>query len=139
MSATSIPDSHLDLLEGPYVAILTTVAQHCRPENSVVWCAWDGEDVYVSTLETTRKVHNIRSNPWVTLTVVDPEDPYRWIDVRGHVEEMIPDHDFAIIDKLAKLYVGAETYYGGVAPESLRDKEPRIVVRIRPEDVVIYP
>lgn len=139
MSATAIPDSHLDLLEGPYLAVMTTVAQHSRPENSVVWCSWDGEDVFVSTLETTRKAHNIRSNPWVTLTVLDPADPYRWIDVRGHVEEMLPDEDCAVIDALARLYTGAETYYGGVAPKHLRDKEPRLVVRIRPEHVVVYP
>ncbi len=139
MSATSIPDTHLDLLEGPHLAVMTTVAQHSRPENSVVWCAWDGEDVFITTFDTTRKAHNIRSNPWVALTVIDPHDPYRWIDVRGHVEEMVPDDNYVILDQLAKLYTGADSYYGGVAPEGLRGQEPRVVVRIRPEHVVVYP
>lgn len=138
MSAV-IPDSHLDLLSGPYLAVFTTVADHCRPESSVVWCDWDGEDVFISTLDTSRKARNIRSNPWVNLTVLDPEDPYRWIDVRGHVEEMVPDEEFTLLDRLAKSYADVDTYYGGVAPARLAGQEPRVLIRVRPEHVVVYP
>lgn len=139
MPSSTIPQSHLNLLTGPYYAVLTTIADHCHPENSIVWASWDGECVIVNTADGRRKVHNVRGNPWVALTVLDPEDPFRWIDVRGHVEEMVPDEDYAVIDAHAKLYTGADSYYGGFAPAEKRGTEERLTIRIRPEHVVVYP
>jgi hypothetical protein len=136
MSA-SVPESHVDLLAGPYLATLTTIAPNGQPENTVVWCSWDGEYVLVNTAAGRRKWKNVQSNPRVALTVIDPKDPYRWIDVRGVVEAIEPDVDNANIDAHARLYVGAERYYGGFAPAERAAAETRVVMKIRPGRVLI--
>ncbi|RMF80295.1 MAG: PPOX class F420-dependent oxidoreductase [Chloroflexi bacterium] len=139
MATSSIPESHVDLLTGPVYAVLTTIAPDGSPENTVVWCSWDGTHVLVNTAEGRRKPNNVRANPKVALTAIDPESPYRWIDVRGTVEEIVPDPDYANINAHAKLYVGADEYYGSVTPIEMKGKEERIILKIKPERVVAFP
>lgn len=134
-----IPDTHVDLLIGPVYAVLTTVTPEGQPENTVVWCSWDGTHVIVNTAVGRRKDKNIRQNPKVALTVIDPANPYRWIDVRGFVEEIVPDRDYASINAHAQLYAGVEEYYGGVAPAEQRGKEERVAHKIRPTRVIAFP
>ena len=135
----AIAASHIDLIEGPYVATLTTLNPSGAPENTVVWCSWDGQRVLVNTADGRRKPQNVRRDPRVALTVIDPKNPYRWIDVRGVVEEIVPDADYANIDAHAKLYAGVDQYYGGVAPAGARGTEQRIIFKIRPVRVLHYP
>jgi PPOX class probable F420-dependent enzyme len=135
----AIPKSHLDLLTGPYFAVFTTIAPDGGPENTIVWTLSDGEVVTVGTAKGRRKETNIRENKNVALMVLDPQDPYRWIDVRGVVDSVTPDEDYKVIDALAKLYAGAEHFYGGVAPADLEGKEERVVIRIKPDRVVTSP
>ncbi len=135
----SIPASHLDLIEGPFYAILTTLNPKGAPENTVVWCSSDGEHVLVNTANGRRKPSNVRRDPRVALAVIDPTNPFRWIDVRGVVEEIVPDTDYANIDAHAKLYAGVDAYYGGVAPAEARGAEERIIFKIRPERVLASP
>ena len=137
--AQKIPASHLDLIEGPIYAVFTTVAPNGQPENTVVWCSWDGEYVLVNTAGGRRKDTNVRANPRVALTAVDPKDPFRWIDIRGTVEEIAPDADYANINAHAKIYVGADEYYGSVTPLDRKGKEERIIFKIRPDRVLAFP
>lgn len=134
-----IPASHVDLLEGPYFAVLTTVAPNGQPENTVVWCSWDGEHVLVNTADGRRKPNNVRKQPKVALTVIDPQNAFRWIDVRGEVESIVPDPDYANIDAHAKLYADVDAYYGGVAPAEAKGTEQRIIFKIRPDRVLVFP
>lgn len=134
-----VPATHVDLLEGPYYAVLTTMAPNGQPENTVVWCSWDGEHVLVNTADGRRKPDNVRKNPKVALSVIDPQNPFRWIDVRGEVESIVDDLDYANINAHAKLYVGVDEYYGGFAPAENRGTERRIVFKIRPERVLAFP
>lgn len=136
---TTIPEAYLDLLTGPVYAVMTTVTPDGQPENTVVWCSWDGEHVLVNSVVGRRKERNVRYNPHVALTVIDPTNPYRWMDVRGVVDEIVPDTDYANINAHAKLYQGVDEYYGGYAPLSRRGTEERIVMNIRPVRVLCYP
>jgi PPOX class probable F420-dependent enzyme len=138
MTAT-IPASHIDLLEGPYYAVFATVAPNGQPENTVVWCSWDGAHVLVNTADGRRKPQNIAKNPRVALTVIDPKNPYRWIDVRGTVEAIVEDENYANINAHAKLYAGVDEYYGGMQPIERKGTEKRIIFKIRPDRVLIYP
>ena len=52
---TTIPPSHLDLLTGPIYVVFTTIADDGQPENTIVWCSWDGEHVLVNTVAGRRK------------------------------------------------------------------------------------
>lgn len=137
--SSKVPASHVDLLTGPYFAVLTTVAPSGQPENTVVWCSWDGEHVLVNTADGRRKPANVRNNPKVALTVIDPQDPFRWIDVRGEVAEIVPDPDYANINAHARLYAGVDEYYGGVSPIEMKGKEDRIIFKIRPDRVLAFP
>lgn len=136
---SKIPASHVDLLEGPYFAVLTTIAPNGQPENTVVWCSWDGEHVLVNTADGRRKPENVRNNPKVALTVIDPQNPFRWIDVRGEVERIDDDSDYANINAHARLYAGVDEYYGGVAPAAAKGTERRVIFKIRPDRVVAFP
>lgn len=134
-----IPESHLDLISGPVYVTFTTLSEEGTPENTVVWCSWDGEHVVVNTTESRHKAKNVRNNPNVAVMAIDPENPYRWVDVRGVVEEIEPDKNYANINAHAQLYQGVEQYYGGVAPAEMKGKEKRIKLKIKPENVVTYP
>ena len=136
--ADTIPDSHLDLIAGPVYAVLTTIAPDGQPENTVVWCSWDGTHVIVNSTDDRRKTKNAGRNPKVALTAIDPQNPLRWIDVRGYVEEIVPDPEYRTIDAHARLYEGADEFYGGYADESRRGRENRVDLKIRPTRVVVY-
>ena len=136
--ADTIPDSHLDLIAGPVYAVLTTIAPDGQPENTVVWCSWDGTHVIVNSTDDRRKTKNAGRNPKVALTAIDPQNPLRWIDVRGYVEEIVPDPEYRTINAHARLYEGADEFYGGYADESRRGRENRVDLKIRPTRVVVY-
>jgi hypothetical protein len=60
---SQIPDSYLDLVNGPRVAALTTVMPDGQPQTTVVWCNFDGTHVLVNTMRGFRKEKNMRLNP----------------------------------------------------------------------------
>lgn len=138
MPAT-IPESHLDLIAGPVYAVLTTISPDGGPENTVIWCSWDGSHILVNTADGRRKIENVRNNPKVAVFAMDPEDPFRWVDVRGGVDAIEADPDASNINSHCFLYTGNEEYYGSVAPADLKGKESRMILRIKPERVVIFP
>ena len=129
---SKIPENVVDLLEKPIVATLTTIAPDGIPENTAIWANWDGEHVLISTIDRRRKPNNIRNNPNVALFVLDPENAQRWIDVRGVVDEMKLDEDFSVVDAMAQLYTGVDSFYGGIVPEEQKNKEDRLVIKIKP-------
>jgi PPOX class probable F420-dependent enzyme len=138
MSAT-IPQSHLDLIAGPVYAVLTTIAPDGQPENTVVWCSWDGQHVLVNTVAGRRKDKNARHNPLVAMTAIDPENALRWVDVRGYVEEIVPDAGNANIDAHTRLYTSHDKFFGGYAAIEREATEQRVILKIRPTRVVTYP
>src|SRR6478672_3787303 len=101
-----IPESHRDLIDGPYWAALTTVMPDGRPQTTPVWCNREGNNLLTNTMKGFRKEKNMRANHHVTLLVYDSHNPLRNIEVRGLVVEMTEvgavEHD----DKLAQLYLG---------------------------------
>ena len=79
-----IPTSHLDLVECPPVAALTTVMSSGYPQTSVVWCDFDGRHVRVNTMVGFAKERNMRRDPRVTLLCYDPRQPFRYLEIRGN-------------------------------------------------------
>ena len=137
--SVNIPETHLDLTERPIYAVFTTISPQGYPENTIVWFSWDGEHVLVNTVEGRRKINNVHTNPRVALTVLDPENPFRWMDVRGEVVEIVKDENYAHIDALAHRYTGKDRYYGGLAAAELEGKENRLILKIAPRRVLVYP
>ncbi|HSW41885.1 MAG TPA: PPOX class F420-dependent oxidoreductase [Patescibacteria group bacterium] len=132
-----IPESHLDLVECPRVAALSTVMPDGSPQTSVVWCDFDGEVVRVNTMRGFLKERNMRRNPRVTLLCYDPRDDGRYLEVRGTVEEMTEDGAMAHLDALTSKYAGRPLrYFGECVPAALAETEVPVLCRIRPDHVV---
>lgn len=131
-----IPDSHLDLLNGPRVAALTTVMPDGQPQTTAVWCNFDGTHVLVNTMRGFQKERNMRANPRVTLLAYDPRDPLRYLEVRGRVVEMTEMGAMDHLDALSELYTGRTPYFGGCVPAELRERETPVLCKILPTHVV---
>jgi PPOX class probable F420-dependent enzyme len=132
-----IPDSHLDLVDCPPVAALTTVTRAGYPQTSVVWCDFDGEHVRVNSMRGFAKERNMRRDPRVTLLCFDPRQPLRYLEVRGRVVEMTLEGAADHLDALASMYAGRPVrYFGDVIPASFAETETPVLCRIRPTHVV---
>src|ERR1700760_2957033 len=86
------PASHADLLERPLFAHLATVRPDGSPQSSVMWFAWDGSRIRMTHTKTRQKFANLEHQPRVALSIADPDDEYRFLEVRGTVED-ITDED----------------------------------------------
>ena len=136
-AAAEIPASHLDLVDCPPVAALTTLGRDGAPQTSVVWCDWDGDCVRVNTMRGFAKERNLRRDPRATLLCFDPRTPDRYLEVRGVVVEMTEAGAPAHLDALASHYAGRPVrYFGDCIPASFEATEVPVVCRIRPVHVV---
>lgn len=125
---TAFPDSHLDLLDGPHTAVITTIGPDARPQASAVWFLRRGDVIEVSITTERQKYRNLVARPGVGLFVLDPTNPQRYIEVRGDAE-ITPDPDKDLVRAVVEKH--------GVDPEPyLRRVEDRVVVTIRPTRVV---
>jgi PPOX class probable F420-dependent enzyme len=133
-----IPASHQDLLEQPIVVVLATVMPDGQPQVNCVWGLFDGTHVRLFTWRGTQKERNLRERPKATVLVVDPKDPYRYLEIRGTVEEVTETGAEALADRLTQRYVDQPTFFGHVEPEEKRAKMELVACRIRPTRVVTY-
>jgi PPOX class probable F420-dependent enzyme len=133
-----IPASHLDLIECPPVAALTTFMPDGYPQTSVVWCDFDGEYVRVNTMRGFAKERNMRRDPRVTLLCYDPNEPLRYLEVRGTVVEMTEVGAAEHLDNLASKYVGRPIrFFGDSIPARFAETEIPILCRIAPTHVAV--
>lgn len=118
----------VELLQEPQIANVATVMADGTPQVTPVWIDTDGEHVYFNTARHRVKFRNLERNPKVAISVVDRNDPYRLVVLRGTAEFTDLDAD-AHIDKLAKKYLDADTYPWRKA------EEERVVIRVTPEQI----
>jgi len=109
-SASSIPDNYRDLFQKPAFASLTTLMPDGSPQVTPVWCDVDGKQVLFNTAKGRQKDLNLRRDPRVALAIIDPDNPYRYLQLRGRVAEITEQGADAHIDKLAKKYMGVDQY-----------------------------
>lgn len=127
---TTIPPSHRDLFETKKAfAHVATVGPDGRPQSTPVWIDYDGTHVRFNTARGRVKQRNLTRNPEVALSVVDPDNPYRYVQVRGRVVEMTEQGADAHIDALAKKYLGQDRY------PYRQPGEVRVTVKIAPRAV----
>ena len=126
MSAT-IPKEYADLLEKPAFANLATLMPDGSPQVTPVWVDRDGDFVRVNSAKGRIKDRNMRRDPRVGIDVVDPDNAYRHLSIRGRVVDITEKGSDEHIDKLTKKYIGQDKYpYRGPA-------EVRVIYRIEPE------
>ena len=129
MTTSEIPDSHKDLL-GAQVAVLGTIGASGRPQLSATWFLAEGDTVRLSLNTTRQKVKNIQANPKVSLLIIDPANPYKYLELRGDAE-ITPDDDYVFADK-----VGAK--YGADLRERDQPGEVRVAVTVNPARVIAW-
>jgi PPOX class probable F420-dependent enzyme len=94
-----------------------------------VWFDFDGNHIRVNSAKGRVKDKNMRRSGRVALAILDPENPYRYLAVRGRVEEITEVGADAHIDSLSKKYLGQDRY------PNRKAGEVRVIYRIRPERV----
>src|SRR5437667_12681855 len=98
---STVPSAYKDLLEKKAFASLATVNADGTPQVTPVWFDWDGSHIRVNTAKGRIKDKNMRSRPTVALAIMDPENPYRYLQTKGPVGSVTATGTDAHIDPLA--------------------------------------
>jgi PPOX class probable F420-dependent enzyme len=125
--AATIPQQYLDLFGKKAFAHLATIMADGRPQVTPVWCDFDGTTVRINSAKGRVKDRNMRRDPRVTLAIQDPDNPYRYLEIRGHVVEISEEGADTHIDSLAKKYLGVDKY------PYRREGELRVMYKIQPD------
>jgi len=131
-----VPDSHRDLLDKPIFVTVNTVMADGQPQSTVVWFDYEGDHLRINTTRGRQKPKNFAREPRVSVLFVDPDNPYRWMEIRGIVSEPIEDGAVDHIHKLSLKYTG-KRYYGDFAPAERQFQETRIIYQIQPTKVLV--
>ncbi len=128
--ANSIPPTHADLLkpETRAFASLALVTSKGEPHVTPMWFDYDGQDIIFNTARGRVKDHILAKQPPVAVAIVDPHNPYRYIQIRGHVVSGTDAGGYEQICELNQKYHGNRNY-----PQ--REGEVRVTYRVRPEHV----
>ena len=105
-----IPDSHKDLLESTALAHVATIGPNGGPQNNPVWFGWNGQYLLFSQTTARQKYRNLQRDNRVALSIVDPANDYRYLEVRGVVARIDADPSLQFINSMAKKYLGQDTY-----------------------------
>jgi PPOX class probable F420-dependent enzyme len=116
-----IPDGYRHLLENPNYGHLGTI----RPDDTVqvtpMWFEFDGEHVRFTHTTYRQKYRNLQHNPSMAVSIIDPENPFRYLEVAGKLVEVVPDPEGAF-------YVQLQNRYGDPSDVPPRDKADRVIL-----------
>jgi len=125
----ALKDQEREFLDrNPFVGTVTTLRPDGSPHSTIVWVDVEDGKVSFNTALGRAKPKHLEHDPRASILVVDPNDPFKYVAVSGHVEVTEEGAD-AQIDKLAKKYIGKDTY------PWRNPAETRIKVLIEPEKV----
>jgi PPOX class probable F420-dependent enzyme len=119
-----IPADYRDLLERPLYGHLATVRRDGTVQVEPMWFEFDGEFIQFTHTSKRQKYRNLMANPSAALSVNDPDQPYRFLEVRGVLDHVDPDPEGAFYRQLARRY--------GRADQAPPDAADRVVLFIRP-------
>jgi len=129
MTNGKIPQKYLDLFSKKAFANLGTLMPDGEPQVTPVWVDFDGSYVIVNSARGRKKDRNMRRNPKVALSIMDPDNAYRYLEVRGKVVDITEEGASAHIDKMAKKYLGVDKY------PYAQPGEVRVLYKIQPERI----
>jgi PPOX class probable F420-dependent enzyme len=132
MADVTIPEKYRDLFNKRAFASLATHMSNGDVQVTPVWVDVDNGNVLFNSARGRVKDKNIRRDPRVTLTLMDPDNPYRYMEVRGRVIDYTENGADKHIDKLAKKYLGVDKY------PYAKPGEVRVLYRVKPEHVHAY-
>jgi PPOX class probable F420-dependent enzyme len=113
------------LLDGPNFVHLATLMPDGAPQSVPVWAGRDGDRIVICTGENSLKAKNTRRDPRVGLSIVDFDDPYAEVQIRGRVVERRPDPELKVMDPISRKYTGK--------PFPFRNPEGRVALMVEVE------
>lgn len=125
---TGLPNSHADLLDAPGVASLSTLGPDGYPQVTAIWFVRDGDRIVTSLTTDRQKFKNASRHPHVTLFFIDPQNPFRTLEIRGDVASE-PDPELVTLRRVV-------AHYGADFDTFPAPKENRVTVTITPHRVV---
>lgn len=128
---TELPAVAKTLLDNANFVVVATSNTDGSPQTSVLWATYDGNDILLCTIQGRKKETNWLRDPRASVLILDRDDPYRYVEVRGSVSMTI-DGGPALVERLSQLYTH-ETYTGDEGTDNIR-----VVVRVTPTHVVAY-
>ena len=126
-----IPDNYLDLLQKKAFASLATVMPDGSPQVTPVWFNYNDGVVRVNTAKGRVKANNMREGSPVALAIIDPDNPYRYIQVRGRVRQVREQGAQEHINALSKKYLGQDKY------PFAQPGEVRVMYEIEPTSISV--
>jgi len=126
-----IPEKYRDLFQKRAFASLGTLMPDGSVQVTPVWVDYDGTHVIFNSAKGRQKDRNVRRDPSVAMDVIDTENPYRYLEIRGKVAEITEDGAAEHIDKMAKKYLGVDKY------PYAQPGEVRVLYKIRPEHTTV--
>jgi PPOX class probable F420-dependent enzyme len=108
--SSSFPENYLDLFQKKSFGAFTTLMPDGSPQTTPVWIDYRDGEIWVNSAIGRQKDKNVRRDPRVAIAVMDPENPYRYVEVRGRVREITQDSADAHIDAMAQKYLGQDKY-----------------------------
>ncbi|MBI3640306.1 MAG: PPOX class F420-dependent oxidoreductase [Thaumarchaeota archaeon] len=124
-----LTDSAISLFRGKNFAFISSLMNDGAPQITPVWIDYDGQFFLVNTAEGRTKQKNFERDSRVALSVVDKDNPYNSVSIRGKVVEQTRNGADEHIDKLAKKYLGVDKYPFRAPGET------RIILKIKPDKV----
>jgi PPOX class probable F420-dependent enzyme len=128
-----IPEDAKHLFDGAHFAHIATVMPDGSPQVSPVWIALEDGKVVFNTAKGRVKTNNLQRHPKVAISLVNQENPYESILIRGTVSDIADDPELSHINALTKRYIGQDEY------PFLEPGEERVIVSIEPEKVMYIP
>lgn len=125
--AAQLPENFDALVQKKVFAGLGTVMPDGSPQVTPVWIDFDGEFLLVNTAEGRQKDKNLQREPRVSLMLIDPDNPYHYVEVRGIVIERTKNGAEEHIDKMAKKYINQDVY------PFRTPTEQRVLFKVKPE------
>jgi PPOX class probable F420-dependent enzyme len=123
--AVTLSENAKKLIDRPNFAHLATLMPDGSPQSVPVWIGREGERIVVCTSEGSLKAKNTRHDSRVALSIVDIDNPYKEVQIRGRVVERRPDPELKVMDPISHKYTGK--------PFPMRSPEGRVALIIEVE------
>lgn len=124
----TIPESHRDLLEAPLVASLSTVGADGAPQVTAIWFVAEGDTVKASLVTARQKYKNIVAHPQATLFIIDPNNPFRTLEIRASAE-VGEDPNLELFERILRHYGHDPATFPG-------PRDGRVAITLRPSRIV---
>lgn len=117
MPVGPVPAQYHDILASTSLGHMATINAEGKPEVNPVWFLWDGDHILLSVKAETRKYASLRRDPHVAISISDPQNPQRYLEIRGHVTEFVRYETLEFVNQLSRKYTGDDFKHGHAGQE----------------------